>query len=268
MKNNLIDSYNKHGYYHMKSALSKSFCKLLLTKLDTLPPKVFLPFGGIPWGYGQLFDTKPFNETLKNPALTEFCESLYKTKNYKVNHLLVSNKVAWQGPEEMYHQEVCNIDTFGPGCDPNKDWKDFLQVFIALEDQTLENGCLRIIPNSHKLGILEHEDIVWNHTGHKRRITYSEMKKAYENGGILNCEIKQGDILFFNHLLVHGSSSNQSPYDRKAVIMQIQNTKIPKNIEIFEKEANYRKNFFINWMKDKTKSLVNKNMYGDFTKTK
>ena len=41
-----------------------------------------------------------------------------------------------------------------------------------------------------------------------------------------------------------------------------------QTIEIFEKEANYRKNFFINWMKDKTKSLVNKNMYGDFTKTK
>ena len=94
------------------------------------------------------------------------------------------------------------------------------------------------------------------------------MKKAYENGGILNCEIKQGDILFFNHLLVHGSSSNQSPYDRKAVIMQIQNTKVPKDMEIFEKEANYRKNFFINWMKEKTKSLIDKNMYGDFTKTK
>ena len=264
----LIDNYKEHGFYHIKSALSKDFCKALLNKIDELPPKIFQPFGNIPWGWGQLFDVKPFNEILVNPALTNFCESLYSTKDYKVNHLLVSNKVSWHGPEEMYHQEVANMDTYAPGCDPNEDWQDFLQVFIPLEDQTLENGCLRIIPNSHKLGRLEHEDIVWNHTGHKRRVTQSELKKAYESNGILNCEAKQGDILFFNHLLVHGSSSNQSPFDRKAVIMQVQNTAKEKDMDVFQKESTYRKNFFINWMKDKVASLINKDMYGDFTKGK
>lgn len=262
----LINYYNEHGYCHAKNAISKEFCQEMLTKLDELPPKVFLPFGGIPWGYGQLFDVDPFNMILENPILTNFVESLYSTKDYKVNHLLVSNKVAWQGPEEMYHQEVANMNTYAPGCSPKKDWQDFLQVFIALEDQTLENGCLRIIPNSHKLGILKHEDIIWNHTGHKRRITHSEMKRAYDNSGILNCEIKQGDILFFNHLLVHGSSSNQSPYDRKAVIMQIQNTMVTKDMNIFEKETEHRKNFFIDWMKNKINSMHNKNIYKDFNK--
>ena len=265
---NIIKQYQEEGYYLAKSALTEDFCNSCLEKLDTMEPKVFLPFGGIPWGWGQLFDIKPFNEILENPSLTSFCKTLYNTDKYKVNHLLVSNKVSWHGPEEMYHQEVCNIDTFGPGCDPNKDWKDFLQVFIALEDQTLENGCLRIVKNSHKLGILEHEDIVWNHTGHKRRVTHKELKRAYEHGGIFNCELKKGDILFFNHLLVHGSSSNQSPFDRKAVIMQIQNTKVPKNLEVFEKYNNFRKNFFINWMKNKVDSMLNKDMYGDFNKDK
>ena len=125
---------------------------------------------------------------------------------------------------------------------------------------------MRIIPKSHKLGILEHEDIVWNHTGHKRRVKSSELKKAYDGGGILNCEINQGDILFFNHRLVHGSSSNQSPFDRKAVIMQVQNNVKEKDMVVFEKESTHRKNFFINWMKDKTSSIINKDMYGDFNK--
>mgnify|MGYP003136929041 CR=1 FL=1 len=264
----LINHYTEHGYCHAKNAISKEFCHEMLSKLDKLPPKVFLPFGGIPWGYGQLFDVNPFNLILENPILTNFIESLYDTKDYKVNHLLVSNKVAWQGPEEMYHQEVANMDTYGPGCTPEEDWQDFLQVFIALEDQTLENGCLRIIPNSHKLGILDHEDIIWNHTGHKRRVTYPAMKLAYENGGIINCELKQGDILFFNHLLVHGSSSNQSPFDRKAVVMQVQNTIKEKDKDVFEKESTYRKNFFINWLKDKAEMIAKKDMYGDFNKGK
>jgi hypothetical protein len=262
----LIYNYNERGYYHAKSALSKEFCKVLLNKINELPPKVFLPFSGTPWGYGQLFDVNPFDKILTNPILTKFCESLYNTKDYKVNHLLVSNKVAWIGPEEMYHQEVSNIDTFAPGASAETDWREFLQVFIALENQTLENGCLRIIPKSHKLGILEHEDIVWNHTGHKRRVKSSELKKAYEGGGILNCEINQGDILFFNHRLVHGSSSNQSPFDRKAVIMQVQNNVKEKDMVVFEKESTHRTNFFINWMKDKTSSIINKDMYGDFNK--
>jgi len=118
------------------------------------------------------------------------------------------------------------------------------------------------------LGILDHEDIIWNHTGHKRRVTYPAMKLAYENGGIINCELKQGDILFFNHLLVHGSSSNQSPFDRKAVVMQVQNTIKEKDKDVFEKESTYRKNFFINWLKDKAEMIAKKDMYGDFNKGK
>jgi hypothetical protein len=264
----MIDIYEEQGYYHAKSSLSKEFCEELLIKLNDLPPKVFLPFGGIPWGWGQLFDVKPFDQILSNPTITNFCKNLFNCKTYKVNHLLVSNKVSWVGPEEMYHQEVANMDTYAPGCNPKDDWKDFLQVFIALEDQTIENGCLRIIPNSHKLGMLEHEDIVWNHTGHKRRVKRSELEKAYKKGGILNCEIKQGDILFFNHLLIHGSSSNQSPFDRKAVVMQMQNTSKSKDSTIFEMEADYRKNFVINWANDKVNSLKNKDMYKDFNKGK
>ena len=264
----IITSYNEHGYYHAKSALSNNFCVELLEKLTHLPPKVFHPFSNEPWGWGQLFDVKPFDQILQNSIITDFCSSLYNTSKYKINHLMVSNKVSWIGPEEMYHQEVANMDTYAPGCNPKEDWKDFLQIFIALEDQTIENGCLRIIPNSHKLGVLEHEDIIWNQTGHKRRVKHSELKKAYKYGGILNCEIKQGDILFFDHLLIHGSSSNQSPFDRKAVIMQVQNTSKPKDMNIFQKEAEYRKNFLIENYKDKISSMLNKNMYGDFNKNK
>ena len=50
--------------------------------------------------------------------------------------------------------------------------------------------------------------------------------------------------------------------------MQVQNTKVPKDLEIFNKEVEYRKTFFINWMKNKISSLIDKDIYGDFNKGK
>ena len=45
-----------------------------------------------------------------------------------------------------------------------------------------------------------------------------------------------------------------------------QNNVKEKDMVVFEKESTHRKNFFINWMKDKTSSIINKDMYGDFNK--
>ena len=44
-------------------------------------------------------------------------------------------------------------------------------------------------------------------------------------------------MLIFNHLLVHGSGTNLSPHDRKAVVLQAQKKLLKKDNEIFEKDG-------------------------------
>lgn len=262
-----MKKYEELGYYHAKGALSQEFCDRLKHSAERLEPKVFQPFTDEPWGWGQLFDVKPFDEVLKNEKIVNFCNDLFNTDSYVVNHMLMSNKCSFIGPEEMWHQEVSNIDTFAPGCNWKEHWSKFLQVFIALDDHTIENGCLKIIPKSHELGKLKHDDIIWNNSGHKYRIQRLEMQRAWEHGGIKHVEMKRGDVLFFNHLLAHSSTSNQGPYDRRALLIQIQNHGVAKNEEIFEKATEHRRNFLVNIYKKKIEDVNKINVYTDFNKS-
>ena len=269
MKKELIENYKLNGYVHLKKVFADGFCDLMVDKIENyLEPKVYIPFTKIPWGFGQLFEVEPFNKVIEKKEITDLCSSIFNNKNYSYNHLMVSNKAPFLGPEEMYHQEVSNIDTYAPGCNPNIDWENFLQIFIPVDNQTLENGCLRVIPKSHNLGFLEHEDIVWNNHGHKRRLSNKSMMRAYKEYGIVNLELSRGDVLIFNHLLIHGANSNQSPKNRRSIICQAQNTKIDKDVAVFNKEAVYRSNFIIKTYEEKIKSVKENNIYKDFLNKK
>ena len=131
---NALKKYNDIGYLHIKSAFSKEWCERAKKSINDLEPKVYLPFSDIPWGFGQLFVISPFDEILEHDVVKEFCSNLFNTDKYKFNHLLVSNKSSFIGPEEMWHQEWPNMGTFAPGCSADRDWKKVVQVFIAVDN--------------------------------------------------------------------------------------------------------------------------------------
>tara|TARA_B000000609_G_C24095282_1_gene305277 strand:- start:40 stop:831 length:792 start_codon:yes stop_codon:yes gene_type:complete len=263
-----MSKYEENGYTLLKGALNKSWVDRAQKTLSEIEPKVFLPFSDVPWGFGQLHSIPPFDEILTNQKLIDTCYELFNTYDYKVNHLLVSNKASFIGPEEMWHQEWPNMGTFSPGCSPEKDWKKFAQVFIAIDKMDVENGCLKIVPSSHKLGMVEHEDIVWNNMAHKQRAKHSEMKRATEKYGIMNVEMEPGDILVFNHRLLHGSTSNISDRDRKAVIMQVQSHNIEKDMNVFNQYNKHRTDFLVNTLQAKIDKETKTDKYADFNKGK
>ena len=48
------NQYIKNGYYLAKSVFTENFCNELKDYLNTLEPKVKIPFSNIPYGYGNL----------------------------------------------------------------------------------------------------------------------------------------------------------------------------------------------------------------------
>ena len=134
-----MKDYKENGYRFIKSAFTKEWVVQAQKKLDKMEPKVCLPFSDVSWGFGQLFDVSPFDEIKSNKHFKLFFEELFQTNEYKINHLMASNKSAFIGPEEMWHQEWPNIDTFAPGCNPRKDWEKFTQVVIAIEEMNVNN---------------------------------------------------------------------------------------------------------------------------------
>jgi ectoine hydroxylase-related dioxygenase (phytanoyl-CoA dioxygenase family) len=75
-----------------------------------------------------------------------------------------------------------------------------------------------------------------------------------------------GDVLIFNHRLVHGSSSNHSNKNRRSIVLRATNVDENKitNKEEFLKETKIRTNFVVDTFSVINKKIKNKNKYSDF----
>lgn len=81
-----------------------------------------------------------------------------------------------------------------------------LAASVHLDDTDEENGCLHVVPGSHKLGPLDAE-------GESHTVDY-----PLESG--TPCPAAAGDVLFFNYLTIHGSGVNVSDRTRRNVLFQ------------------------------------------------
>ena len=86
--------------------------------------------------------------------------------------------------------------------------------------------------------------------------------------GIVNCILNPGDVIIFDHLIVHGSASNTGPRSRKAIVLQARSKIKEKNMKIFNKESKYRKKFVENSLTKIISDLSKKNLYSDLKRKK
>lgn len=100
-------------------------------------------------------------------------------------------------PGQAAHQDYFYIRN-----DPNT----LIAAWIAMERTDEENGCLYVIPGSHKWGLLPH--------GKVKNVNEHEAWTDETEGVDLSKEVpvilEEGDILFFHNLLVHSSTRNRA----------------------------------------------------------
>ena len=77
-------------------------------------------------------------------------------------------------------------------------------TWTAIDASNKENGCLYVIPGSHKRGVLEHEDL----EGSQQNEIKSARGAKDENG--VAVEVPPGSVIFFDNRLLHKSMDNQS----------------------------------------------------------
>lgn len=267
MKKKNITSYNDKGYFLVKNFLSREFCDSAKEAVKQLKPKLIIPFSKEPWGFGDVRDVYPFSEITKNVRLEEYISEFIGAPTIKMSHFMLVNKAAWIGPDVEWHQEVFNMQTYAPGVKPEKDWKKFIQAFISIDKHDSKNGCLKVFEGSHKSGILDYEDIVNVNGSHKRRVKIESLNKLIKDHEIVDIEMERGDILFFNHLLVHGSPTNLSPHSRLSALLQYYDPTLEFDNRNFEKEVNFRSNFIKKWFEScLSKSGEYKSKLNDFKK--
>ena len=90
---------------------------------------------------------------------------------------------------------------------------DLVSMFVALDPATRENGCLQVVPESHRLGRLEHQL-----TGDQAGADPDRVAHVLQRLDVEHVEMAAGDALFFHPNLLHRSDQNRSDKRRWALI--------------------------------------------------
>ncbi|MCQ6558471.1 phytanoyl-CoA dioxygenase family protein [Paenibacillus mendelii] len=82
-----------------------------------------------------------------------------------------------------------------------------IAAWVAMEDVVdVENGCLWVMPGTHKLGLLPH-GAVRNIEEHEH---WTDETEGVDTVKQIPVPMEKGDILFFSELLIHSSNKNRS----------------------------------------------------------
>lgn len=90
---------------------------------------------------------------------------------------------------------------------------EMISAWIALDDSTVENGCVRHVVGSHKLGILPHapSGVPGNSLGLVEDPRISALPER-------PVEVRRGSCILHHCLTVHRSEANRSPKPRRGLI--------------------------------------------------
>ena len=82
-----------------------------------------------------------------------------------------------------------------------------MTVWIALDAATEANGCMYLIPGSHREGAVVH----------CQRRDWQIWDTDVERARVVAAPLDPGGVLFFNSYLLHGTPANASPMRRRAL---------------------------------------------------
>ncbi len=85
---------------------------------------------------------------------------------------------------------------------------------IHLDDSSQANGCLKVLPKSHELGILDQNEIQ-EYVQHNRSVI---------------CEARSGSALVMRPHILHASSKAKNPSQRRVLHLEYSSFKLPSGI--------------------------------------
>lgn len=88
-------------------------------------------------------------------------------------------------------------------------------AWTAMERVHRGNGCLVIVPGSHKGKLLDHDYPKWE--GGVNKAYYGIQNYDPSSMPRMHVEMEPGDTVFFHPLLIHGSGANRTDGFRKAI---------------------------------------------------
>ena len=122
-------------------------------------------------------------------------------ENVSAYRCMFMNKPPHKGTVLPYHQDG------GDGWSLSSvDGGEFATVWTAIDPATKANGCVEVVPGSHKLGLLSDR-------GHV--VSQEHIKQHAENHPSVFLELEAGEVVVLHNFLLHRSGVNESDVARR-----------------------------------------------------
>jgi phytanoyl-CoA hydroxylase len=165
-------------------------------------------------GYDPLFLSY-----MQEPIFRDICARIYGANaSISCYRAMFMNKPARKGTWLPWHQDRWTSLTIDP----------LLTVWTALDPVTVANGCVQVVPGSHKLGII-------NPSHPSGFLTKEQAAEHCPGSKIIPLELKVGEVALLHNWLLHASDVNRSDISRRgfSVCYMDANTKHTSGNEIY-----------------------------------
>ena len=226
-----LEKFRKDGFWIVQNAVDEKSLLLLEEEISAFKNNSY----GVPWLTGTYEYPDEVNavhfphrvsEKIYNIALDKkitawaslFCGANYYDWDGHIS--LVQSMLYMKSPGKRgqpWHQD----ELFTPTRD-----RSLVTVWTAIDQATTENGCIWVIPGSHKYGRLFPTRLVEN-------------SEEWVRSDLIDINISQaiplvlspGDVAYFSGYLVHGSYKNKSLNKRRSLVLNYKSYWSPSLLE-------------------------------------
>jgi ectoine hydroxylase-related dioxygenase (phytanoyl-CoA dioxygenase family) len=144
----------------------------------------------------------------RHPRILDVVEDLLGP-NIQLYYSMLMMKPPREGFEAPWHQDFAFFV---------HDRADLLACMVAIDDATIENGCLRVVPGSHKLGLVNHFK-----DGRFTEVVQGDTSEFDDPARQRALPARAGSLILWNVLTLHSSQPNRSDRPRRAIVLEYKN---------------------------------------------
>lgn len=204
-----VGAFARDGYVILRGLLGAEAMRSLIRWTDELQAAPEVPGRHMVYGETSLLDGR----TRIVQRIENFCPFHAGFDQVLTRGVLTEAVSRLLGEPAVMFKEKINLklpggDGFKPHQDQQAGWSRYASLFVtalvALDDATLENGCLEIAPGQHRRGLIGPE---W------RPLSAGEM----EGFTLEPVPTRSGDVILFDSYVPHGSGPNLTTQPRRVL---------------------------------------------------
>ena len=188
--------YREHGYYFPIPVLEQAEVSRLRAKLETFEAAQGHPVEGAQRSKSHLL-FKWLDDLMRDARIVDAVEDLIGPD------ILCWNTIFWikeaHSPSYVsWHQD---LKYWGLDCD------DLVTAWVALSPATVESGCMRVLPGSHRQEMLPHDDV---YDPANMLTRGQEIAVDVDEQAAVTMALEPGEMSLHNVRLAHASGPNSS----------------------------------------------------------